>query len=129
MKPAGVYIHTPFCRSRCSYSDFATGMYNAATAERYVRALVSELGSWCVVEPPETVDTIYFGGGTPSLLLPSQLETLLNAVHQRFDVSPSAEVTIEINPGSATPETLAAFRRLGINRASFGGQTFDDGGR
>lgn len=126
MKPAGIYIHIPFCRSRCSYCDFATGMYSAETAERYVSVLVSEIGSWRVVEPPETVDTIYFGGGTPSLLLPGQLETLLNAVHQRFTVSPNAEVTLEINPGSATPEKLAAFRGLGINRASFGAQTFDD---
>ena len=126
MKPAGIYIHIPFCRSRCSYCDFATGMYDAETAERYVRALVSEIGSWRVVEPPEPVDTIYFGGGTPSLLAPAQLETLLNAVHKRFTVSPSTEVTIEINPGSATQETLYSFRRLGVNRASFGAQTFDD---
>ena len=126
MKPAGIYIHIPFCRSRCSYCDFATGMYDVETAERCVRALVSEIGSWRVVEPPEPVDTIYFGGGTPSLLAPSQLETLLKAVHERFMVAANAEVTLEINPGSATPETLHSFRSLGINRASFGVQTFDD---
>ena len=129
MKPAGVYIHTPFCRSRCSYCDFATGMYDAAAAERYVRSLVNEITSWGEVEtgePVNTVDTIYFGGGTPSLLSPVQLETLLNAVRERFSVSGDAEVTLEINPGSATPETLASFRSLGINRASFGAQTFDD---
>ena len=126
MKPAGIYIHIPFCRSRCSYCDFATGMYSAALAERYVQTLIVEITSWREVEPPETVDTIYFGGGTPSLLSPVQLETLLSAVRKRFDVSLDAEITIEINPGSATPETLAAFRSLGINRASFGAQTFDD---
>jgi len=102
-------------------------MYSAAMAERYVLSLVNEIKSWREVDPPEPVDTIYFGGGTPSLLLPAQLETLLTAVHQRFSVSADAEVTIEINPGSATPETLAEFRDLGINRASFGAQTFDDG--
>ncbi len=127
MKPAGIYIHIPFCRSRCSYCDFATGRYSAETAERYVSALVSEIGSWRVVDPPETVDTIYFGGGTPSLLSPGQLETLLNAVHRRFTVGANAEVTMEINPGTVTQETLAAFRSLGVNRASFGAQTFDDG--
>ena len=126
MKPAGIYIHIPFCRSRCSYCDFATGMYNAETADRYVRAVVSEIDLWCVVERHETVDTIYFGGGTPSLLSPLQLEGLLNAVRNRFVVSPHAEVTLEINPGSATQEILAAFRNLGVNRASFGAQTFDD---
>jgi oxygen-independent coproporphyrinogen-3 oxidase len=126
MKPAGIYIHIPFCRSRCSYCDFATGMYSAASAERYVQNLVAEIGAWREVEIPEAVDTIYFGGGTPSLLSAAQLEWLLNAVHQRFTVLPYAEVTLEINPGSVTPETLGAFRSLGINRASFGAQTFDD---
>lgn len=126
MKPAGIYIHIPFCRSRCSYCDFATGMYNAALAERYVHSLVNEIGSWREVEPAETVDTIYFGGGTPSLLSPARLEALLKAIRQRFSVSADAEVSIEINPGTVTPEALAAFRHLGINRASFGAQTFDD---
>jgi oxygen-independent coproporphyrinogen-3 oxidase len=126
MKPAGIYIHIPFCSSRCSYCDFATGLYNAPAAESYVLSLVNEIGSWREVEPPEAVDTIYFGGGTPSLLSPAQLETLLNAVRRRFKVSETAEVSLEINPGSVTPETLAAFRSLGINRASFGAQTFDD---
>jgi oxygen-independent coproporphyrinogen-3 oxidase len=126
MKPAGIYIHIPFCRSRCSYCDFATGRYSAETADGYVRALVSEIQSWRLVEPPETVDTIYFGGGTPSLLSPGQLQMLLNAVRRRFTVSPNAEVTMEINPGTVTQETVAAFRSLGVNRASFGAQTFDD---
>lgn len=101
-------------------------MYNANTAEQYVLSVVSEIESWREVEQPEAVDTIYFGGGTPSLLSPAQLETLLKALRQRFRVSSDAEVTLEINPGSVTPEELAAFRSLGINRASFGAQTFDD---
>src|SRR5436190_10405344 len=120
MKPAGVYIHIPFCRSRCSYCDFATGKYSAETAERYVRVVVTEIESWRAVESPETIDTIYFGGGTPSLLLPGQLETLLNVVHKRFTVAANAEVTMEINPGTITQETLYSFRGLGVNRASFG---------
>jgi oxygen-independent coproporphyrinogen-3 oxidase len=126
MKPAGIYIHIPFCRSRCSYCDFATGLYNADAAERYVCALVGEIELWQVVEPAENVDTIYFGGGTPSLLSPGQLETILSAVRRRFTVAPDAEVTMEINPGTITADTLAAFRSLGVNRASFGVQTFDD---
>lgn len=65
MKPAGIYIHIPFCLSHCSYCDFAIGMYNAATAERYVSSLASEIESWRKLERPEIVDTIYFGGGTP----------------------------------------------------------------
>lgn len=101
-------------------------MYNAETAERYIRALTSEIGSWREVESPAIVDTIYFGGGTPSLLSPVQVETLLNAVQKRFTVGANPEVTMELNPGTITPETLAEFRSLGVNRASFGVQTFDD---
>jgi oxygen-independent coproporphyrinogen III oxidase len=127
MKPAGIYIHIPFCRSRCSYCDFATGMYNAPMAERYVQCVVNEIGSWREVDSPAVVDTIYFGGGTPSLLAPAQLERLLRAAHRRFMVADDVEVTLEINPGTVTPEALGVFRRLGINRASFGAQTFDDG--
>ena len=95
-------------------------------AERYVLSLVNEIGSWREVESPALVDTIYFGGGTPSLLSPVQLETLLNSVRKRFRVSADLEVTLEMNPGTVTPETLAKFRSLGVNRASFGAQTFDD---
>ena len=101
-------------------------MYDAALADRYVLNLVKEIATWSEVESPEIVDTIYFGGGTPSLLSRAQLTVLLKSIHQRFAVSADAEVTLEINPGSATPEALAEFRQLGINRASFGAQTFDD---
>src|SRR6185437_9696300 len=96
--PAGIYIHTPFCRSRCSYCDFATGMYESAAAERYVRALTDEISDWHEVTAPETVDTIYLGGGTPSLLSIDQLGSLLDAVRNRFQVTDHAEVTLEINP-------------------------------
>ncbi len=126
MKPAGIYIHIPFCLSRCSYCDFAIGMHSAAAAERYVLRLVNEIQSWREVETTEPVDTIYFGGGTPSLLSPPQLETILKALKGRFEVLTNAEITLEINPGTVTPETLSRFRSHGVNRASFGAQTFDD---
>src|SRR2546426_9310166 len=126
MKDAGIYIHIPFCRSRCSYCDFATGMYTSALAERYVPNLAKEIKSFGGIETTETVDTIFFGGGTPSLLSPTQVETVLNAVAECFTVSNAAEVTIEINPGTISEEKLNTFRQLGINRASFGAQTFDD---
>jgi len=126
LKPAGIYIHIPFCRSRCSYCDFATGPYSAETAERYVRNLSRELSRFDETEGSVTVDTVYLGGGTPSLLSGSQLETILLAVHDRFSVDENAEVTMEMNPGTVSSEILKTFRRLGINRASFGAQTFDD---
>jgi oxygen-independent coproporphyrinogen-3 oxidase len=132
MNHAGVYIHIPFCRSRCSYCDFATGMYESELAERYVNSLIEEITQWREVDSPSTVDTIYFGGGTPSLLAPAQIERILKAVRDRFQVLVGAEVTIELNPGdggtsaAAKLETIRDFHRLGINRASFGAQTFDD---
>jgi oxygen-independent coproporphyrinogen-3 oxidase len=101
-------------------------MYEAALAERYVACVVSEVASWREVVQAEKVDTIYFGGGTPSLLSAAQLELLMSSVRNRFDVSPDAEVTMEMNPGTVTEASLAAFRQLGVNRASFGAQTFDD---
>jgi oxygen-independent coproporphyrinogen-3 oxidase len=122
----GVYIHIPFCRSRCSYCDFATGTYESELAQRYVTALVQEIS---VARRPgglTVVDSIYLGGGTPSLLSPSQLERIFDAVHRRFSVTATAEVTMEMNPGTVTPEKLRAYKAAGVNRASFGAQTFDD---
>src|SRR5687767_6012198 len=129
---AGIYIHTPFCRSRCSYCDFATGMFERDAADRYVRAVVTEISRWREVEPCAAIDTVYFGGGTPSLLTVGQLESILNAVRSRFEVEATSEITLEINPGDggesadARRKTMNEWRRLGINRASFGAQTFDD---
>lgn len=145
---AGIYIHTPFCRSRCSYCDFATGMFESDVADRYVRAVVAEISRWSEVEPSAPIDTVYFGGGTPSLLTVEQLESILNVVRgtvrtplacslpeacvPMFDVAPDSEITLEINPGDggesadARRNTMNEWRRLGINRASFGAQTFDD---
>jgi len=125
-KRAGVYLHVPFCRSRCSYCDFATGMYDSAVARRYVEILRQEILGFQLAAPDEEIDTIYFGGGTPSLLSPAQLESILRAVRKRFEVAADAEVTLELNPGELQPEVLREFRRLGINRASFGAQTFSD---
>jgi len=129
---AGVYIHIPFCRSRCSYCDFATGMYQSEIAETYVDALCSEIHDWREIDKPATVDTIYFGGGTPSLLSTKQIKRSLGAVKDRFEIIDAPEISLEINPGDGgvDPEsrraTMRAWRSLGINRASFGAQTFDD---
>ena len=134
MNRAGVYIHVPFCRARCSYCDFATGAYEAAAAGRYVRAVVKEIERFKArtiavgggtTDAPE-VDAIYFGGGTPSLLTPEQLARILESVRSNFRVEAGAEVTMEMNPGTVTPDVLRQYRALGVNRASFGAQTFDD---
>ena len=124
MTAAGLYVHIPFCSSRCSYCDFATGLYQSELAERYVHGLIHEIQTSRYAG--ENVDTIYFGGGTPSLLAPEQLERILASLYDTFKIAGDTEITLEINPGSATPEKLRAFRSLGVNRASFGAQTFDD---
>ena len=126
MSRAGVYIHIPFCRARCSYCDFATGQYEGALAEEYVGAVAREVETFAGAEDDASVDTVYFGGGTPSLLTAPQVARLLDAVGRRFRVEARAEVTMEMNPGTLTRETLRAFRAAGVNRASFGAQTFDD---
>ena len=124
MTAAGIYVHIPFCSSRCSYCDFATGIYQSALAEAYVDAVIHEIRNSFYAG--RRVDTIFFGGGTPSLLSSTQLDRILSALHECFAIEHTAEITLEINPGSVTAEKLREFRRLGINRASFGAQTFDD---
>ena len=124
MKAAGIYIHIPFCRSRCSYCDFATGLYESDLAERYLAAVVSEIARSANCD--RVADTIYFGGGTPSLLSTSQVDQLLNVVAARYKVNSACEVTMEMNPGTVTTAGLREFRSVGVNRASFGAQTFDD---
>lgn len=107
-------------------------MFESEIAGRYVHALVKEIDEWSQLLSPESVETIYFGGGTPSLLSAKQIESLLTSIGARFDIKPAAEITLEINPGDggmsdeARRATMRDWRRLGINRASFGAQTFDE---
>src|SRR5437764_15269267 len=115
MKPAGIYIHIPFCRARCSYCDFATGMYESALAERYVRAVASEIRNFRSSVERIEADTIYFGGGTPSLLKPAQVGAILDAVQTHFSVTSDAQVTMDMNHGTLTLDTLKQFQSLGIN--------------
>ena len=137
MLQTGVYLHIPFCRSRCSYCDFATDVYkNAEIVESYVDALAEEVSGFRFEVKEKfkiqnskfkiQIDTIYFGGGTPSLLSARQLETILKSVHEVFSVTNDAEITMEMNPATVTLETLRDYKNLGVNRASFGAQTFDD---
>jgi oxygen-independent coproporphyrinogen III oxidase len=123
---AGIYLHIPFCRSRCSYCDFATDVYrDAGGVQRYVNALTSEIRN-SKVQINGLVDTIYFGGGTPSLLDAEQVQKILHTLQTTFEIATNREVTLEMNPATVTPDKLAAYRELGINRASFGVQTFND---
>ncbi|MEJ7860743.1 MAG: radical SAM family heme chaperone HemW [Pyrinomonadaceae bacterium] len=131
MSEAGVYLHIPFCRSRCSYCDFATDVFtNGEAVEHYVSALVKEIETAFSVHQSLTInrriDTIYFGGGTPSLLTARQIEKILGSINKKFFIQANAEITMEMNPATVTLETLREYKNLGVTRASFGVQTFDD---
>lgn len=126
--PAGIYLHIPFCTTRCHYCNFATGGYEAELAERYVAAICAEieLGEYGGEDGLGTVDTIYLGGGTPTTLSVGQLGRILDRCRARFDILPGSEITIEANPGSIDLVYLRALRGIGIDRISFGVQSFDD---
>jgi len=118
----GLYLHIPFCQAICSYCNFNRGLLDVELKRRYVSALELEIRR----APGGTADTIFFGGGTPSLLDAAEVERLIAACRETFDVAVDAEITLETNPETATPERLAAFCRAGVNRISFGVQSFDD---
>jgi oxygen-independent coproporphyrinogen-3 oxidase len=130
--PLGLYISIPFCRSKCTYCNFASGVYPASDHARYVARLIDDMraaGAWARgmgLELPRIVDTVYLGGGTPSLLAPELLERLFAAMRAEFDLEPDAEITVECAPGQIADETLAAFQRVGVNRVSLGVQSFID---
>ncbi|MBE7029857.1 MAG: radical SAM family heme chaperone HemW [Ruminococcaceae bacterium] len=117
-----LYIHLPFCIKKCNYCDFASyaGCYDAA--ERYVDAVIAEMKEY----PPQPIQTVYLGGGTPSSLEKEQIVRLMNEVRVHFCLSEDAEITIEANPATLTREKLLAYRNAGINRISVGVQSFDD---
>ena len=130
--PLGIYISVPFCRTKCSFCNFASGVFSRALYDRYVQQvcteieaaerLVAEIGG----NIEHGVDSIYLGGGTPSVLEADQLERLFRAVRDNFDVEPAAEITVECAPGTISDEVLAALLRCGVNRVSLGVQSFVD---
>ena len=132
-----LYIHVPFCQRRCSYCDFSIAVRKRIPAREYVDAVLREfrlLGGTDPGRQPggsggETLETVYFGGGTPSLLPPDAISALLTSLRDAFHVTPSrddVEVTLEANPEDVTRESATAWRRAGVNRVSLGAQSFDD---
>ena len=128
----GLYISIPFCRSKCTYCNFASGVYPASEHARYVDRLIEDLrgaGAWAErtgVELPRRVDTVYLGGGTPSLLAPELLSRLFAALRAEFDLDPTAEITVECAPGQLADPALEALAAAGVNRVSLGVQSFID---
>jgi oxygen-independent coproporphyrinogen-3 oxidase len=122
---AGIYFHIPFCKQACHYCDFHFSTNQEKKGEM-VGALVRELELQKSYLEGESVETVYFGGGTPSLLSAAEIETLLQAVAKTFTLAPAGEITLEANPDDLDTEKLVALRAAGINRLSIGIQSFDD---
>ena len=122
----GVYIHWPFCRAKCPYCDFNSHVRETVEQARWRRALLAELDHYTDLSGPRRVTSIFFGGGTPSLMPAETVAALIERVGARFDLARDAEVTLEANPTSVEAERFAAFRAAGINRVSLGVQALDD---
>ena len=128
----GLYFSIPFCRSKCTYCNFASGVFPASDHVRYVDRLIADLiaaPKWAEslqVELSREVDTIYFGGGTPVLLAPELFTRIFAAVREKFAVDRDAEITVECAPGQLSDETLASMVQVGVNRVSLGVQSFND---
>src|SRR5437588_5158115 len=129
---SGIYISVPFCRSKCTYCNFASGVFSAAQMGRYVERISEDMRSFRAyamqlgAEIPEAVDSIYLGGGTPSLLPAEELKKLFFALRQEFKILPKAEITVECAPGTLTDPIIQTLARRGVNRVSLGVQSFVD---
>lgn len=125
---SGIYIHIPFCERKCIYCDFYS-VENLNLIDRFTESLLKEIEIFSIEADffnDSIFDTIYFGGGTPSLLEPAQIEKILNKLSQSFKISSNPEITLETNPGTVNKRKLLEFKNLGVNRVSFGVQSFFD---
>jgi len=123
----GVYVHWPFCQSKCPYCDFNSHVRERIDEARWRRALVAEIGHMAAVAPGRTVRSIFFGGGTPSLMAPQTVGAALDAIAAAWPVAGDVEVTLEANPGSVEAGRFAGYRAAGVGRVSLGVQALDDG--
>ncbi len=128
----GIYISVPFCRTKCSYCNFASDVFSRAVFERYVDRVCSDIENAARIAEEvggkieRAVDSIYLGGGTPTVLSADQLQNIFSAVRAQFDVQPDAEITVECAPGTLAPAVLDGLLRCGVNRVSLGVQSFVD---
>lgn len=121
----GLYLHVPFCRTRCRYCDFYRVGENRGRMDRFVAALHAEIDGWTALHG-RAASTIFLGGGTPSLLEPQEIGGILDHLARRFPFAPGVEITAEANPSDLTPERLAGLRAAGVDRLSIGIQSFVD---
>lgn len=126
MSSLGLYVHIPFCRQKCLYCDFASYAQTEHLFDAYTTALCQQIAAQGGMLCKPSVDTVYIGGGTPSILPVPLIEKILAALTANFSIQPAAEISMEANPGTVTQEQLTALKALGINRLSFGVQSFND---
>ena len=130
--PLGLYISVPFCRTKCSYCNFASDVFSRAVFHRYVERVCSDMeransiADEMAARIDRTLDSVYLGGGTPTILDITELERLFVTISQNFVLLPNAEVTVECAPGTLTPAIVEALQRSGVNRVSLGVQSFVD---
>lgn len=127
MNPLAIYLHVPFCARKCAYCDFASFSGRQDVWQPYFTALHSEIDAWADELCAYEAHSIFFGGGTPSLVPAEYITAALSHLHSRISFAEDAEITIEANPGTLTPEKLQAYRAAGVNRISIGVQSFDAG--
>jgi oxygen-independent coproporphyrinogen-3 oxidase len=125
-QPASLYIHIPFCPQKCAYCDFNSYAGLESLQQSYIHALSLEMALYQTRYPKLVLETLYLGGGTPTVLPPELLTRTLQACRQRFQISAQAEISVEANPGTVDESKLLALRRAGVNRLSLGVQSFDD---
>ena len=126
MKTLSVYIHIPFCVHKCNYCDFLSAPATEAARKQYVEALKREIMQESLQYKEYSVDTVFFGGGTPSILKGEEIAECMETLRQYYQVSPDAEVTLEMNPGTADRNKLQILKKAGINRLSLGLQSTED---
>lgn len=127
MFPLEIYIHIPFCVKKCAYCDFLSAPSTEEERERYVNLLCEEIAASSVRAKEYEVVTVFFGGGTPSILKGEQIERILKVLRESFVIAENAEITLEMNPGTVTGEKLEIYKRAGINRLSIGLQSVHNG--
>jgi len=121
----GLYLHIPFCTSKCPYCDFYS-ITDVRVLDRYLRALEKQMSAYEVQTRSYLVDTVYVGGGTPSLIDRRQWKRLFRTLRKHFRIAPGAEITVEVNPDSTVKKVLSTLRKLGVNRISIGAQSFNN---
>ena len=126
MNPLSLYVHVPFCASKCAYCDFASYPDRQGDWTRYFAALWAEIEAWKPALAGYRVCTAFFGGGTPTLVPAAYIAETLERARAAVSFAPDAEITLEGNPGTLTPDKLTAYREAGVNRLSLGAQSFDD---